>query len=306
MKKLIYLLSALFMLGVAMPAMASSSPVGYSTGIFAGDFVKEKETERYWYIHAENGRRMQVSESDPELMRHLLDFSLTKTWPQILAVPDTSSDVTVAARLRSGIKGLVHDDLYPDVLWHVQKKAYKRAKLNSREAVLEYIKNSIPVTSKDIYEYPIAFADYDFTVPDPKDAVFPEQALASVATSSKHIVVSLKEQRLRAYENGKLVNTFLISSGKGSRFGTKPGLHSVLAKKPVVRYAWTYAIGSPDNYDLGNVPYNLSIYPHTYIHYAYWHNNFGRVMSHGCVNVNLANMKWIYRWADQGTPVLIN
>ncbi|MCW1929965.1 MAG: L,D-transpeptidase [Candidatus Kerfeldbacteria bacterium] len=29
-------------------------------------------------------------------------------------------------------------------------------------------------------------------------------------------------------------------------------------------------------------------------------------MSHGCVNVNLENSKWIYDWAQVGTPVWIH
>jgi lipoprotein-anchoring transpeptidase ErfK/SrfK len=73
----------------------------------------------------------------------------------------------------------------------------------------------------------------------------------------------------------------------------------------VVNYTWNYGPDDPRNYDLGPVKYNLRIYPHIYIHYAYWHNNFGRPMSHGCVNVNWDNMKWLYDWAEEGIPVTV-
>ncbi|MBU0645954.1 L,D-transpeptidase [Patescibacteria group bacterium] len=119
---------------------------------------------------------------------------------------------------------------------------------------------------------------------------------------SKSIVIDLSEQRLYAFQNGILDNTFLISSGKFP-WHTPVGNHSVLAKIPYVDYTWNYGANDPRNYSLGFVPYNLRIYPHIYIHYAYWHNNFGHPMSHGCVNVNLENMKWIYDWAEENIPV---
>jgi len=118
----------------------------------------------------------------------------------------------------------------------------------------------------------------------------------------KYIFIDLSEQRLYSYENGILANTFLVSTAKYP-FTTPIGIHSVLAKKPFVDYTWSYGPGNPNNYSLGLVPWNLNFYGHFYIHYAYWHNNFGHPMSHGCVNVNLTNMKWIYNWANVGTPV---
>lgn len=117
------------------------------------------------------------------------------------------------------------------------------------------------------------------------------------------IVVDLSEQRLYAYTNGILKNSFLISSGL--RGSTPVGNHSILAKIPFVHYRWIYGANDPRNYDLGRVPYNLRFAPHLYLHYAYWHNNFGHPMSHGCVNISLTNMKWLYEWAKEGVRVEI-
>jgi lipoprotein-anchoring transpeptidase ErfK/SrfK len=121
------------------------------------------------------------------------------------------------------------------------------------------------------------------------------------ASNEKHIVVDISEQRLYAWEEGRLRNTFYISSGLNN--ATPLGNHTVLAKIPEVHYAWTYGPNDPNNYDLGWIPYNLRFYPHIYIHYAPWHNNFGHQMSHGCVNVNLENVQWIYEWAEEGIPL---
>jgi L,D-transpeptidase catalytic domain len=275
----------------------------FSRGEHAGDFVREKESGRVWYIDPVESRRYQISEKDDYLFQRLLSLAQVKTWPQILSAAAVEEDREVPKSARIGLMGIVHDENNPALLWHVQKEAYKRKALQSREDVLEYVKGAIEVDDKDMYEYPIHYSDFEYVIEDPKGAEFPAADFAST-TSGKHITISLKDQRIRAYENGRLTNTFLISSGKYG-YWTRRGLHSVLLKAPVVHYAWTYSKDNPDNYDLGLVPYNLRIYPHTYIHYAYWHNSFGRPMSHGCVNVNLSNIKWVYRWADEGVPVLV-
>jgi lipoprotein-anchoring transpeptidase ErfK/SrfK len=34
------------------------------------------------------------------------------------------------------------------------------------------------------------------------------------------------------------------------------------------------------------------------LHGAYWHDNFGHTMSHGCVNMRQVDAKVLYEWAD--------
>jgi hypothetical protein len=121
------------------------------------------------------------------------------------------------------------------------------------------------------------------------------------ASDGRRIVVDLSEQRLYAYENGLLSNSFLVSTARPP-WVTPVGEHRVLAKVPLVHYAG--GTGA-DAYDLGWIPYNLRFYPHVYIHYAPWHDRFGSVMSHGCVNVNLENIRWTYDWAREGDPVIV-
>jgi lipoprotein-anchoring transpeptidase ErfK/SrfK len=42
------------------------------------------------------------------------------------------------------------------------------------------------------------------------------------------------------------------------------------------------------------------------LHGAYWHNNFGNKMSHGCVNLPLYYATWLYGWAPLGTEVWVH
>lgn len=119
----------------------------------------------------------------------------------------------------------------------------------------------------------------------------------------EHILVDLSEQHLYAYENGVLLRDFPISAARRP-WKTPTGEFKVMRKLPVHTYRWFDRAGNL-LYDLPNVEYNLEFTPHIYIHYAYWHNNFGRPMSHGCVNAPYDGVQWLYGWANVGTPVVV-
>jgi lipoprotein-anchoring transpeptidase ErfK/SrfK len=124
------------------------------------------------------------------------------------------------------------------------------------------------------------------------------------AGAGKQIIVDLTKQRLYAYENGLLAGTFLVSTGIGV-FPTPTGTFSVIKKIPKMNYVWNYGTGSPYNYNIKNVSWNSQFATHLYMHEAYWHNGFGTVKSHGCVNMRKDDAKFIYDWSDMGTPVVI-
>lgn len=119
------------------------------------------------------------------------------------------------------------------------------------------------------------------------------------------VEVDLSDQRLYAYEHGRIAKSFLVSTG--SRKYPTPVMSTEVKRKILLMdYRWSYGKDHPDNYFLPDVKYNLEVRPHYFIHYAYWHNNFGYRMSHGCVNASLEDAKWIYDWADIGTPVEVH
>jgi lipoprotein-anchoring transpeptidase ErfK/SrfK len=51
-----------------------------------------------------------------------------------------------------------------------------------------------------------------------------------------------------------------------------------------------------------NVPYVMYFYGAYAIHGAYWHNDFGRQRSHGCINVRVSDSKWLFEWTDPPLP----
>ncbi len=130
-------------------------------------------------------------------------------------------------------------------------------------------------------------------------------ATSTVQEKSKWFEIDLSLQQLFAWENGQLAHTFLISSGT-NRFPTPKGTFEIFRKLPKHDYIRIYGQNHPDNYSIKNVPYNLNFSPSYYIHNAFWHNNFGYPMSHGCINAALDTSEWAYQWADIGTQVEIH
>lgn len=122
--------------------------------------------------------------------------------------------------------------------------------------------------------------------------------------SAKSILIDKSEQRLTAYEYGVPIYTFLVSTAKQGYY-TPVGETTVRNKLLYHDYKWVFGLGDPRNYFVPGVKWNLRIYDHIYIHWAYWHNNFGNPMSHGCINMNAQHAEWIYEWSDVGTPVKI-
>ncbi|MBI2047734.1 MAG: L,D-transpeptidase, partial [Parcubacteria group bacterium] len=54
------------------------------------------------------------------------------------------------------------------------------------------------------------------------------------------------------------------------------------------------------------VPWNLYFtHQGAVIHGTYWHENFGKPSSNGCVNVRPAQAEKLYKWADVGTRVTV-
>lgn len=122
------------------------------------------------------------------------------------------------------------------------------------------------------------------------------------STGPKRIEIDLTNQRLLAYEGDKMIYNFLISSGKWGK--TPTGTFDIWIKLRSTRMKG----GSKElhtYYNLPNVPYTMYFYnPATPkwlgfgIHGAYWHNNFGHPMSHGCINMKPEEAGLLYEWAQ--------
>ena len=126
-----------------------------------------------------------------------------------------------------------------------------------------------------------------------------EPVVLAATTDEKWIEVSLDQQKVRAWEGNKIVMEFPISSGRW--FPTPKGDFRIWYKTRLQRMTG----GSKELetfYDLPNVPHNMFFYGGFALHGAYWHNNFGNPMSHGCVNEPLPQAAQIFEWANPVVP----
>lgn len=134
----------------------------------------------------------------------------------------------------------------------------------------------------------------------------------------KVIIVSLREQTMRIYDNGTLVFWSYVTSGR-PELPSPPGLHYAMYKEAHIEFTSAEPPGSP--YWYAPTPINYAIaYADGgfFVHDAWWRSWFGPDSnlphydpaafnggSHGCVNLPLNNMAWVYNWTPVGTPILL-
>ncbi|MBF8280917.1 MAG: ErfK/YbiS/YcfS/YnhG family protein [Candidatus Magasanikbacteria bacterium] len=163
------------------------------------------------------------------------------------------------------------------------------------------VNDAVEITAKTNLTKPDSDGDGIPDIVEIKNSFDPTST--STARLEKKIVVSIKTQTLSYYLGDQKLGEFKVSTGvKG--WDTPKGQFKIDRKLPVHVYGYK---GGPFYYP--NTKWNLRFAVvkggGLYIHGAYWHNNFGKKMSHGCVNVSYKDMAGLYEWADVGTKVII-
>jgi len=129
-----------------------------------------------------------------------------------------------------------------------------------------------------------------------------ELALLSpdVPDSQKYIHVDLRTQYVTAFEGEKLVLRTRCSSGAGPK--TPLGDFQTYHKGPSIHMT-NEGDATTRIYDLPGVPW-VSFFTGNgeAFHGTYWHNDFGKKRSHGCVNLPTSAAKFIYRWTRPTVP----
>ncbi len=122
----------------------------------------------------------------------------------------------------------------------------------------------------------------------------------------KWISVSIQKQLLIAFEGEKPVFAALVSSGRGGMadptetFATVRGTFLLRAKH--VSGTMDGNEASDESFDLRDVPYIQYFHEGYALHAAYWHDDFGKTRSHGCVNLAPADAAWLFDWTDPQVP----
>lgn len=132
------------------------------------------------------------------------------------------------------------------------------------------------------------------------------EAILGVADpNDKWIEVDLSEQKIRAWSGSQLYLESLISSGLPGT-PTPKGEFRIWAK---LRYVKMEGGEGRYYYNLPNVPFTMFFesestpkYLGYGLHGTYWHSDFGKVHSHGCVNLPTSVAGQIYEWANPVLP----
>jgi lipoprotein-anchoring transpeptidase ErfK/SrfK len=137
--------------------------------------------------------------------------------------------------------------------------------------------------------------------PEKLEPIAPE-----IPEREKRIDVSLAEQELRAYEFDRLVFRTRISSGipdsrpksNGIPTATPTGNFYITQKMPLRHMGDGHLTGNLEAYELLGVPW-VSYFTSTGVafHGTYWHCDYGRPRSHGCINMRPEEALWIFRWS---------
>lgn len=131
----------------------------------------------------------------------------------------------------------------------------------------------------------------------------------------KRIIVYLDTQKASAIENGQVVRTLTVSTGKPAT-PTVTGSFYIYARFPTKTMRSRAKPGEKGHYVVEDVPYAQYFYEDYALHGAWWHNGFGRPASHGCVNLSTRKKNrrwpgaaedagWLYQWAALGVPVTV-
>lgn len=122
---------------------------------------------------------------------------------------------------------------------------------------------------------------------------------ASVGATTRWIHVDLTEQTLVAYRGDRPVFATLISSGRKG-YDTPPGMFRIREKHKTVTMRGADPVDGP--YEVSEVPWTMYYSGSYALHGAYWHDDFGKVRSHGCTNLSPIDARWLFNFTDGDIP----
>ena len=142
--------------------------------------------------------------------------------------------------------------------------------------------------------------------------------LGSLTLDLRHIVVSLKKQKLWALDGNRVLLSTLVTTG-GPELPTPTGDFEIIDRRSPFTFHSPFPPGSPFWYADSPTNFALLFQVNGYfIHDAPWRGSFGpgsnvidgkpgsdTTGTHGCVNVPYYQMQWLFNWATMYTPVQV-
>lgn len=140
---------------------------------------------------------------------------------------------------------------------------------------------------------------------DLKVVMEPSQYPWFAKRDTRWIDISILNQTLVLYEGTRPVYATLISSGRdglgepGKTLSTPTGTFRI-QQKHVTTTMDSQAADS--EFELRDVPWVMYFHNGYALHAAYWHDDFGRPRSHGCVNLSPIDARYVFSWSTPDVP----
>jgi lipoprotein-anchoring transpeptidase ErfK/SrfK len=187
---------------------------------------------------------------------------------------------------------------------------------------LDDYQSAINLINNDMANLKAMEADYNDKTPWDQPHASDKQLMQYYnVTTGQVIVVSLVEQTLRLYQDGKLVKAFLITTGQFAK-PSPPGFwHIFLRQSPTV-FKSSEPKGSAFWYPDTKINYAMEYHDGGYFfHDSWWRyyygpgtnfphydpggEEFAGTGSHGCVNMRQDQASWLYANTGYGTSVIM-
>jgi hypothetical protein len=165
-------------------------------------------------------------------------------------------------------------------------------------------------------------ADYGDTTPWNQTHAADLQLIQRYGLKGQVIVVSLIEQTMRLYQDGKLVNAFRVTTGQ-YQLPSPPGVWQILLRQSPTVFKSSEPVGSAFWYPDTNINFAMEYHwGGYYFHDSWWRANYGPGTnfphydsggdetyagngSHGCVNMQEDQAGWLYAHTDYNTGVIL-
>ncbi len=131
---------------------------------------------------------------------------------------------------------------------------------------------------------------------------FPKHARTK---EQKWIDVSIQRQTLILYQGTKPIYATMVSTGKDG-LGDPKKTHSTprgtfrIRDKHITATMDSQTLG--EEFELNDVPWVQYFHAGFALHAAYWHTEYGRPRSHGCINLSPIDAYRIFKWTDPPLP----
>jgi L,D-transpeptidase catalytic domain len=260
-----------------------------------------------------------------------------------LAKLNAHVDAIKIPTMKTEIKSLLNQLQQGQASWGQQHQYHDDYNNTNYQLGFEYGPNGIGGWAQQEFDSAQTLADYQQTIEDLNMYLTNFQAMTTNAANNtpynqvhqtdlqllqhygymnkKVVVVSLYEQAMRVYQNGKLVKAFLVTTGRPER-PSPPGTWWVEGKQSPTVFKASVPKSSP--YWYPDTPINFAMQYHSdgyFLHDSWWRSDYGpgtnfphqdssgdsfsSFGSHGCVNIQESNAAWLYNFVSLYTPVLV-